>query len=451
MRLLRAQASAAPADAAGYDPTLGAAGARRAGQGRGAHRLAQPGGAAGRARGGRACCPTPAPRCSTCSARDADPAADAAALRKLALWCLRYTPPWRRPGTRRAAPTACSSTSRAARISSAARRSCWPISAGRLRAFGLYPRTAIADTAGAAWAMARHGPVRPAGSRIVPSGEERAALSTTCRSPRSGCRRRRSPLMRRLGFKRIGEIIDQPRAPFAARFEPEVLQPPRPGAGARARAARSLSWRRPPITPARTFLEPILSQEHVLEAATRLLRELADATSGAMASAHASCGCCCSSMDGEVQSLDLGLAAPSRDPEHIARSSPCASIACGDDLEADFGFEAAAVHVLVAEPLSERQEHARPRRGGCRARGARPADRPPAAAAGRRRRLPAHPRTRATRPSAPCAPASPSPRFRGERVRVRGGADSAGKVAPTPNPSPRRGMGRGSTSRRARC
>ena len=31
-------------------------------------------------------------------------------------------------------------------------------------------------------------------------------------------------LLRRLGFKRVGTLIDKPRAPFAARFETELLK-----------------------------------------------------------------------------------------------------------------------------------------------------------------------------------------------------------------------------------
>ena len=69
-----------------------------------------------------------------------------------------------------------------------------------------------------------------------------------------------------------------------------------------------------------------MSQEHVLEAATRLLRELSETL------AHAAVGARVLRLllfrvvsqtrllhDGDVVPLDLGLAAPSRDPEHIAR------------------------------------------------------------------------------------------------------------------------------------
>src|SRR5262249_29113543 len=108
----------------------------------------------------------------------------------------------------------------------------------------------------------------------------------------------------------------------------------------------------------------IMSQEHVLEAATRLLETLAHdlerADVGARllrlllfkvaSSAHVP-------HDGDMLSLDLGLAAPSRDARHIAQLIGLRLHRLGDELEADFGSEAAAVPVLVAERLAERQDH----------------------------------------------------------------------------------------------
>ena len=349
MRLLRAQASAAPADAA-IDPRLplvlvapGQGGARIVSLNRAAR---ESGLAAGELLSNARS------KVLDLQCRDADPAADAAALRKLALWCLRYTP----------VAAACDETSGADGLFLDV-TGCAHLLGGeaelladlakRLRAFGLYPRTAIADTAGAAWAMARHGPVRPAGSRIVPPGGQRAALHDL---PLSALRL--SPaslaLMRRLGFKRIGEIMPQPRAPFAVRFEPEVL----------SRLDQALGREPEPLIPvvappayhARAhFLEPILAEEHVLEAATRLLRQLAEDLERDGVGARV-LRLVLFQMDGEVQSLDIGLAAPSRDAEHIAQLIGLRLYRLGRTLEADFGFEAAAVHVLVAEPLSERQD-----------------------------------------------------------------------------------------------
>ena len=58
----------------------------------------------------------------------------------------------------------------------------------------------------------------------------------------------------------------------------------------------------------------------------------------------------------EVLSLDLGLAAPSRDARHIAQLIGLRLYRLGSEFEADFGFEAAALHVLVAEKLDDRQD-----------------------------------------------------------------------------------------------
>ncbi len=289
--------------------------------------------------------------------RDADPAADAAALRKLALWCLRYAPivaPWDEAS---GADGLFLDITGCAHLFGGEAQLLADLKK-RLRAFGLYPRLAIAGTAGAAWAVARHG---ERDGMIVPSGEEERALGNL---PLAALRLSEASqvLMRRLGFKRIGELASQPRAPFAARFHPELL----------LRLDQALGRAPEPLVPvvpppayhARAmFLEPILSAEHVLEAATRLLRELAEALM------HDGVGARVLRLllfrvvsetrlrrDSGVQSLDIGLAAPSRDAEHIAQLIGLRLYRLESGLETDFGFEAVAIHVLVAESLAERQD-----------------------------------------------------------------------------------------------
>ncbi len=279
----------------------------------------------------------------------ADPAADAAALAKLALWCLRYTPvvaPWEEAS---GADGLFLDITGCAHLLGGEAELLADLEK-RLRAFGLYPRLAIASTAGASWAMARHGPLE---ARIVPPEKEAEALRSL---PLAALRL--SPvsqaLMRRLGFKRIGELGRQPRAPFATRFEPEVLHRLDQALG---RAPEPLvSVVAPPAYHVRAlFLEPILSHEHVLEAATRLLRELADALLSDGVGARV-LRLLLFQTDGDMRSLDVGLAAPSRDPEHIAQLIGLRLYRLDSALETEFGFEAAAMHVLVAEPLPARQE-----------------------------------------------------------------------------------------------
>ena len=272
VRLLRAQASAAPADAA-IDPRS-PAGAGRAGQGRRAHRLAQPGGAGERARRGRASVQRPLqgarpamPRCRSgrrCR-RPAQARAVVPALYPrgggLGRGERRRRPVPRHHGLR-ASPRRRGGAAGRPRASACAPSASTRAGHRRHRGRGLGH--------GAPWSReARGKPDRAAGRASAPR-------STTCRLPRSGCRRPRSPLMRRLGFQRIGELM-----PTAAR----AVRGPLRARGAAAASTRrwgarpsrsSLSWRRPPITPARTSSSRSSAEEHVLEAATRLLRQLAE-------------------------------------------------------------------------------------------------------------------------------------------------------------------------------
>ena len=91
---------------------------------------------------------------------------------------------------------------------------------------------AIAGTIGAAYAAAHCGePARYA------CGEERTLLSPL---PLAALRLPADTVasLARVGLKRIGELAEQSRAPFAARFEPESLRRLDQALGPSARAAR---------------------------------------------------------------------------------------------------------------------------------------------------------------------------------------------------------------------
>jgi protein ImuB len=160
-------------------------------------------------------------------------------------------------------------------------------------------------------------------------------------------------LLRRLGFRRIGELMDQPRAPFAARFEAELLLRLDQALG---RAPEPLTAITPPpvYRVQASFLEPITSVEHVLTAATRLLQDLALRLAQDDIGAR-TLRLLLFRVDGDVTALDVALAAPSRDPAHIARLLALRLERVQAGLDAGFGFEAAAVHVRTAERLAPRQ------------------------------------------------------------------------------------------------
>jgi protein ImuB len=418
-RLLRARASAAPAEASAaeaIDPRRplvlvapGVGGARIAALNRSAQRSGLAvGELLSNARS----------KVLDLQVRDADPAADAAALRKLALWGLRYTPV--------VAPFDAASGSDGLFLDIAG---CAHLFGGeaeligdlgrRLAGFGLAVRIAVADTAGAAWAMARHG--RSDDPIVPPGGQEQALRPLPLAALRlSG---ETLSLLRRLGFRRIGELIGGPRAPFAARFERELLQRLDQALG---RAPEPLAGIVPPPVYRATaaFLEPILSQEHVLEAAARLIGRVAEDLARDGAGAR-TLRLILFRVDGEARSLDIGLAAPSRDPAHIARLIGLRLDRLGDALDAAFGFEAAAIHVLAAEPLAERQagltmdaatpppealpqliDRLQQRLGGGAVHSLRP--------------HPSHIPERAVRPASPSPRASPLPLGRGREAMTYG-------------------------------
>ena len=280
--------------------------------------------------------------------RTADPAADDAALRRLALWCLRYTPlvaPW---DEENGADGLFLDITGCAHLFGDEAGLLADLG-GRLRRFGLRPRLAIADTPGAAWAVARYG---KADSMIVPSNGVESALQDL---PVAALRLAEETrvLLRRLGFRCIADVVHQPRAPLAARFGARFLTRIDQALG---RAPEPLSpLAPPPIYRAQAmFVEAITTQAHVVEAATRLLRSLVEDLSRDGVGAR-KLRLLLFRMDGEVLSLTIGLAAPSRDARHIASLIALHLDRLPGGLEADFGFEAAGLHVLAAERMPERQ------------------------------------------------------------------------------------------------
>jgi protein ImuB len=280
--------------------------------------------------------------------READPAADAAALKKLGLWCLRYTPlvaAWDEESGADGLFLEVEGSvhlfgSEAGLLADLARR---------LGGFGLASRLAIADTAGAAWAVVRSS--GGAAMIVPPGGEERALEDLPLAALRLPADT--EALLRRLGLRRIGQLMHEPRAPLAARF----------GAGLLTRLDQALGRAPEPLTalvppPAyhahATFLEPVAEEAHVVEAARRLLgtvsEDLARDGRGArrlrLLLFH---------VDGNVRALEVGLAAPSRDMAHMARLIALRLDRLSTGLEAGFGFEAAALHVVCAERLADTQ------------------------------------------------------------------------------------------------
>ncbi len=129
--------------------------------------------------------------------------------------------------------------------------------AARVTRAGLTHRIAVAGTIGAAHAAARFG--KPG---MHPEGEERALLASL---PLAALRLPAQTVaaLARVGLKRIGDIVDLPRAPLAARFGEELLR----------QLDRALGHEHEPLNPRlpvapyvaeQRFAEPIAREEDVL-------------------------------------------------------------------------------------------------------------------------------------------------------------------------------------------
>lgn len=285
--------------------------------------------------------------------RPAEPAADADALRRLALWATRYTPtvaPWGEAGNGEGFFL---DIAGAAHLFGGEAMLRADLSA-RLNAFGLPPRIAIADTPGAAWAMSRFSRAAPVD---VPSGKEGEALAPlpieALRLSQETC-----TTLRRLGFKRVGALIDKPRAPFAARFERELLKRLDQALG---RAGEPLAPLAPPPVyhSLRCLLEPIATQDAIVTVATCLMQDLVHKLVGDGVGARA-LRLSLYRVDGAVRTLDIALTLPTRSPAHVAYLIALKLDRIVDTIESGFGFETLSLAVTAAESFEARQKELAP-------------------------------------------------------------------------------------------
>jgi protein ImuB len=159
--------------------------------------------------------------------------------------------------------------------------------------------------------------------------------------------------LRKLGFKRVGALIDQPRAPFAARFERELLERLDQALG---RASEPLAFIvAPPIYHSLRYLfEPAITQAAVVAIATRLMRNLAHALVRDGVGAR-QLRLALYRVDGDVKMFDIGLAMPTRDADHVARLIDLRLERITETIDAGFGFETIGLAATAVERMGPRQ------------------------------------------------------------------------------------------------
>ena len=223
--------------------------------------------------------------------------------------------------------------------------------ARRLARFGFAARAALADTPGAAWAVAHYGAAKREHAKhghVVAPGKMRAALA---KLPLKGLRLASAETegLERLGFRAIGDLYGIPRGALARRFSEGVMH----------RLDQALGRKDEPLSPRRPvashrvrqdFAEPISSREAIAATARRLLDELAGVLEADSQGARR-LELILYRGDGKVERIEIDTSAPAREPSHLMHLL----VEPLDALDAGFGFDSVALAASLCQPLAPTQ------------------------------------------------------------------------------------------------
>ncbi len=274
---------------------------------------------------------------------EADPAAEAETLTRLAEWCRAVTPLVATDGADGLwlDVTGCAHLfgGEAALLDHLT---------GRLAQDGLHVRAGLADTPGAAHAVARY-----AQGGVIPPGEHGAALAPL------PIRALRLPgdtvaTLRRLGFERIGDLARIPRASLTRRLGPQLSLRLDQAEGRVAEPIVPL-----PATEVMqhrvTFVEPLLTPESLALAIEHLVGPLCARMEQTGLGARR-LDLLFERVDGAIQALRIGTARPSRGPQHLTRLLTERL----EEVDPGLGVEAMRLVAPLVEPLrwTQPDEHA---------------------------------------------------------------------------------------------
>lgn len=272
---------------------------------------------------------------------DADPAADAEALDRLALWALqRYAP------IVAADPPdgLVIDTTGAAHLHGGEGVMVSGM-VERLTASCIAARAALADSWGAAHAFARY---VGRTALIIPPGESAKAMLDL---PIAALRLPRDMVegLRVLGFEHIGELAAKPRAPLALRFGPELGRRLDQAMG---RLSEPIDPIRPPdlVEFRRAFAEPIGAPETIAHYTGKLVGQLYESLEAKGLGARR-LDLLFHRVDNRIEAIRVGTALPVRDVKRLTRLL-CDRI---ETINPGFGVEIMSLTATLTEPLSSKQ------------------------------------------------------------------------------------------------
>jgi protein ImuB len=269
-----------------------------------------------------------------------EPAEDAAALDRLALWALRYAPI--------VAPDPPDGividTSGADHLHGGEETMLASLVA-RIEASGIAARAGIADAWGTAHAAARF-LARPIA--VIPRGQAAAVMRDL---PICALRLPAQIVegLHVLGFERIGDIEDTPKAPLAHRFGPELMR----------RLEQAMGRTAEPFEPVRSselievrraFGEPIGAAETIARYTAKLVEQLCAALEQQGLGARR-LDLLFHRVDNRIEAIRIGTAAPVRDTRRLTRLL----IDHIDTVDPGFGIELMTLTATLAEPLRDHQ------------------------------------------------------------------------------------------------
>ncbi|MFC3694880.1 Y-family DNA polymerase [Chenggangzhangella methanolivorans] len=272
--------------------------------------------------------------------QDADPAADAEALERLAIWALRFA-----PIVAPDPPNGLVIDTTGADHLHGGEAAMLETLVGRLAIAGAHARAAVADTWGAAHAIARHveRPIAIARARHGSAAFAELPLEALRIQPST------ATALRTLGFQSIGDLLAQPRAPLALRFGPELGR----------RIDQALGDAAEPIEPIRprglievrrAFAEPIGAAETIARYVGKLVNELCERLEEHGLGARR-LDLICRRVDNDAQAVRVGMAMPVCDAKRLTRLL-CDKI---ETIAPGFGIELMTLAATVAEPLKRQQ------------------------------------------------------------------------------------------------
>ena len=282
--------------------------------------------------------------CPSLRVEFAEPEADREALHSLALWAQRWCPwtvadDWLPHGSPGSSHGMILDTTGADHLWGGEAKMLAGMEAS-LSALGLSARLALAPTWGAAWALARFGPVRAicADPFALPVAGLRLDGDTVT-------------LLNRLGLRTIRQLADLPRLALARRFSRAA-----PAQNPLIRLDQMTGHLPEPVCPINAppvfradakLAEPIFDPTpHLQGLCTALCEQLAKAQRGARRLRLA-----VYRTDGDVRRIEAACALPSRDPAHLAFLFRDRL----DRVDPGYGFDLISLNAPVTEALGSRQ------------------------------------------------------------------------------------------------